>query len=45
MTVSQDRVEDELGRPRIVFYVPEDAHSGEWIDAAAEDAVLTSEKR
>lgn len=45
MTVATNRVEDELGRKRLVFYVPDNADREEWIDITAKDAVLTCEKR
>jgi hypothetical protein len=45
MTVATNRVEDELGRKRLVFYVPDNADREEWIDITAKDTVLTGEKR
>ena len=45
MTVATNRVEDELGRKHIVFYVPDNSDREEWIDITEKDAVITGEKR
>lgn len=45
MTVATNRVEDELGRKHLVFYVPDYPDREEWIDITAKDAVITGKKR
>lgn len=45
MTVSVNRVEDELGRQHLVFYVPNSQEDEEWIEVIEDDVVVTLEKQ